>query len=96
MSYPTPPRAPKTPDERVAGEVRAAMARHRVTGYQLAEALGMGRQSIQRRLDGKTPWRAGELIAAAVVLQVSPSTFTDVLAETQPAQSHPEPLAPTG
>lgn len=62
----------------MAGEVRAAMARQRVTGYQLAEQLGMGRQSMWRRLDGKTPWRAGELIAAAALLDVPPATFLDV------------------
>jgi transcriptional regulator with XRE-family HTH domain len=83
MSAVTPPPPAPSPDEALLAEVRACMARRRVTGRDLANGLGMGRQSMQRRLTGEVPFRIGELIAIAVLLDVPVSTFTDVMSSAQ-------------
>jgi transcriptional regulator with XRE-family HTH domain len=44
-----------------ARAVRAEAARAGVTGNELAEALGMSRSALQRRLDGRVDWTISEL-----------------------------------
>lgn len=79
MSAPTPSPAAAAAEEAMLAEIRACMARRRVTGRDLAAELGMGRQSMQRRLAGDVPLSVPELIAIAAVLDVPVSTFTDVM-----------------
>jgi len=61
-------------DAAVAGEIRAAAARQRVTQVELAEALRdrLGvehdQTAISRRMRGETPWTIGELIAVCDAL----------------------------
>jgi transcriptional regulator with XRE-family HTH domain len=54
----------------VAGEVRAAMARRRISQTALAEALGMSQAAISRRLTGTIPFDVAELSAIATILGV--------------------------
>lgn len=56
-------------------EIRASMARQQRTRSEVAKALGIGRGAVQRRLAGDVPFRAGELTALAVYLDVPVSTF---------------------
>lgn len=55
----------------VAGEVRAAMARRKVTQAQLATALGMAQPTVSQKLAGHSPWTVDELGAAAAFLGTS-------------------------
>jgi len=54
----------------VAGEVRAAMARRRISQTALADALGMSQAAISRRLTGALPFDVAELSAIAEILDV--------------------------
>lgn len=56
--------------ERVAAEVRAAAARRRMSGAQLADRLGMSQMAMSRRMSGRMPFRVDELAALAAVLEV--------------------------
>jgi transcriptional regulator with XRE-family HTH domain len=56
--------------EYVAGEVRAEMARQRVSQRQLAAQLGLSQVQIQRRLAGRIEFRPSELDRAAELLGV--------------------------
>jgi transcriptional regulator with XRE-family HTH domain len=42
--------------DRVAEEVRAMMGRRRITGAELARAIGVPQASLQRRLAGRYPF----------------------------------------
>jgi len=55
---------------RVAGEVRAAMARRGVSQTALAGALGMSQAAVSRRLRGAIPLDVKELAAIAEILSV--------------------------
>lgn len=59
-----------THSERVAGAVRAEMARRRVTQGQLAAHLGLSQVAVSRRVLGQTPFDVDELFAAAEFLNV--------------------------
>lgn len=59
----------------VATEVRAEMARKRMTQRELAEALGLPQPSISKRLLGKIPFDVAELEKAAEALGVPVSQF---------------------
>ena len=67
MSYPS--RA------ELAAEVRAEMARQRVTPSQLAEATGISRATLGRRLSGQLAFTVDELALISTHLQVAPSRF---------------------
>ncbi|HEX5347880.1 MAG TPA: helix-turn-helix transcriptional regulator [Pseudonocardiaceae bacterium] len=53
--------------EDVATAVRMELARRRMTGKALAESIGMGQRSISKRLVGKVPFKADELLRIADV-----------------------------
>ena len=56
--------------ETVAAEVRAALARDGRKAAALAEATGISRTSLSRKLRGLTPFYVEELIAIASALDV--------------------------
>lgn len=56
--------------QRVAGEVRAELARQRITGAALAAELDMSHMSVSRRLRGRQPFTVTELAAVARTLHV--------------------------
>lgn len=64
------PRVRQTPAQRIAGEVRAELARKLRTQQQLAEALGLTQQATSRRLRGEVPFSGAELMLAADFLDV--------------------------
>ena len=55
----------------VSGNVRAEMARRRVTQKDLSEALGIAQTQISKRLNGHSEWRVNDLPPVAEVLGVS-------------------------
>jgi transcriptional regulator with XRE-family HTH domain len=61
--------------ERVAGEVRAEMARRRISGRRVARELGWTVNYAHRRFSGETPLDVNDLAAIAAVLDVPISTF---------------------
>lgn len=63
---------------RVAGEVRALLARRQLSGKQLAARLGISQFSVSRRLRGQVPFSIDELAVAAEFLGVE---LGDLLAE---------------
>lgn len=54
--------------ERVAANVRAELARRRVTQTQLASVLGIPQPAVSRRLGGKVPFSIDELADLAAYL----------------------------
>lgn len=62
--------APHEIQEQVAAEVRAEMARQRLTLRDVAGKIGMVHTSLHRRLTGKIPFDVGELARMADVLNV--------------------------
>lgn len=72
MNYPT-----STRSAQIAAEVRAEMARKRVTGTTLAEATGMSQPTLSRRLSGAIAFDIDELHEVAGVLGL---TVTELLA----------------
>lgn len=60
---------------RIAGGVRAELARQSKTQRDVAEILGLPQQSVQLRLKGKRPFRAEELAALASALGVPVARF---------------------
>lgn len=67
---------PNTPTtERVAGEIRAEMARQRKTMTELADALGISYATLNRRLSAQS-FRLDELETIAAYLD---TTVTDLL-----------------
>ena len=63
------------PHEAVAGEVRAALARRRISARQAAREIGWKPAYIWRRLDGRTPLDVNDLVALAELLDVPVTTF---------------------
>jgi transcriptional regulator with XRE-family HTH domain len=60
----------ETPTYHVATEIRAAMARKRVTQTALAALIGMPVYSLARRLSNQAPLTVDELAAIAAALDV--------------------------
>jgi len=60
-----------TTTEYVAGEVRAAMARKRVTVTDLAEATGVSRRHMTRLLNGQATLDVEQLARISQALDVS-------------------------
>lgn len=56
--------------ERVAGEVRAHMARQRCTAAKLSTELGIPKATLSRKLNGKTPFLVDELMSIGDVLGI--------------------------
>lgn len=59
----------------VAAEVRAHMARRRITQVQLAEILGIKQVSVSERLRGKTPFRLEEIQIIADAFGIHPAAL---------------------
>jgi len=59
-----------SPAQRVAAEVRAAMARNRVSQEAVARALGVSQTAVSRRLSGVVPFDINELECVAQFLGV--------------------------
>lgn len=65
----------RSPHEVVADEVRAALARRRISGRAAARELGWTSDYIHRRLDGRTALDANDLVALARLLDVPVASF---------------------
>lgn len=59
--------------EKVAEEVRALLARHRLSASELARRLGMTQRYISRRLTGETAFDVDDLERIAGILNVEVS-----------------------
>lgn len=70
----TPPKLEA--DALVAGEIRAELARQRITHSALAERLGVSRAYLSRRLNGDTPLSIPDVAAIAQILNVSIAQLT--------------------
>lgn len=58
--------------ERTAGTVRAEMARRKISGRKLGEAMGWSLGTTHRRLNGQTPITVDELHRIADFLDLPP------------------------
>ena len=54
----------------VAAEIRAEMARQQVSQQHIADALGVSRQAVSRRITGEVPWDIAEMSKVAAALGV--------------------------
>ena len=68
--------------EAIAAEVRAVAARKGLRQGDLADAIGVSRQAVSRKLAGAAPITVEELLRIAAVLEVSPG---DLLPRPIPA-----------
>lgn len=59
----------------VAGNVRAEVARARISQTQLAEALGHNQQWVNRRMLGGVEWTASDLLSIADLLGIHPAVL---------------------
>ena len=57
-------------NESVTAEIRAELGRRRMSGRQLAAALGWSQQHLSRRMTGAVPWSTDEIEHAAEALGV--------------------------
>jgi len=63
------------PHERVAEEVRAVLARKRISGRHAARDLGWKPGYMHRRLSGEAPFDVNDLAALAGLLEVPITVF---------------------
>lgn len=68
----------RTAAQRTAANVRAEMARKRITQIKLAESVGWSQGAVSRRLSGRVPFNIEELARVAEILGV---TVADLVAE---------------
>lgn len=62
---------PHTPtSERIASNVRAEMARRRITQTEIAKKAGIPQSGLSRRLVGSTPFTVNEIERIAEVLDI--------------------------
>jgi transcriptional regulator with XRE-family HTH domain len=66
---------PLKPHQAVAAEVRAEMARKKVSQQEVARRLGVAQQTISRRITGEIPFDVAELAKIAEILGVPLSHF---------------------
>jgi hypothetical protein len=91
MSDPYRPRA-MTPDELIAAEVRAEMARQRITQKQMArDVFGTYPQFVHARVTGQVPFGAWELVRVADYLEVDVVVFLNA-----PKRQNPGPTISPG
>lgn len=62
----------------MADNVRAALARRRMTQGVAAEHLGISRDALSKRMNGKTPFDVAELERLSEVLDVPYSQLVEV------------------
>lgn len=67
--------ANQTPSEGLLGEIRAQLARRQLHAQDLADACGIARSTMYRKLRGEVPLTVPELVRVADFLGVSPSTL---------------------
>jgi len=72
---------PATYNMSVASEIRAEMARQRVSQTTLAKRLGWSQPFLSRRLCGEVAWDADTIEAVAGALDVPIGQFTAVPTE---------------
>lgn len=65
----------QSPTTFVSANVRAEMARRRITQQQVAEALGLKQGSVSKRLNGRVPWDVNEVSTVADLLGVPVSAL---------------------
>lgn len=65
----------ETLSQHVAAEVRAAMARRRVSQSGLAAELGIAQSGLSRRLNGQVPFDIDELEKLSTFLEVPVGTL---------------------
>lgn len=63
----------------IAASLRAEMARHRVSGRALADALGHNPQWVQHRTSGRVPLTSDDIRPIASALGVTPNELADRL-----------------
>lgn len=63
-------------DQAVASEVRAEMARQKITATDLASKIGMVRATLSDRINGHIAFSAGELVSVAGALGITASDLT--------------------
>lgn len=73
LSAEAPPRLPLK--DRVAGEIRAYMARRNISQSKLAPILGWSQQYLSRRLTGAVPFDVSDLDQLARVFEVPVEHF---------------------
>jgi transcriptional regulator with XRE-family HTH domain len=59
----------------IAAEVRAMLARKRITVREAARRLGVNQAWLNRRVNGQIPFDAGELLVVADLLDTPVETF---------------------
>lgn len=67
----------------IAGEVRASIARKRLSGSEIARQLGVEQTWFSRRYSGRVPWTAAEL---QLVMDIIDEDITRVFAAGQAAR----------
>jgi transcriptional regulator with XRE-family HTH domain len=67
-----------TPHEAVAAEVRAGLARQKLSGVRAARKLGWTQNYISRRLSGSVPFDVTDLVAIAELLDIPVTRFFEV------------------
>lgn len=71
--------------ERVAGEIRAIMARKRITASVLSAEVGVPAATLSRKLTGKTGITVDELLAISAALDVSAADLLRAATEIEAA-----------
>ena len=80
-------------NERVAAEIRAEMARQRISIRRIALMMQEPASTVARKLRGATPLQVDEVEAFAAVLSVS---VMELVARAYTSAREPEPQPPTG
>lgn len=78
----------------VAAEVRAEMARQRISQSRVRLALGLSQSAMSRRITGELPFDVGELAALAELLGVPPARFFPASGHSPPAPRDPALVTP--
>ncbi len=81
-----------SPSDHVAAEVRAHLARQRISGRRAAIMLGWTAPYLSRRLTGEIPFDVNDLVKVADLLGLPPAAFFDnrpapVYATLSPAET---------
>ena len=61
----------------LSDNVRAEMARHRITQTELAQALELSQSAVSRRLKGESEWTASEVMRLAQLFGIDPGRLFD-------------------
>lgn len=69
----TTPDRPAPLRDRVAEEIRVALARHRVSGAELARKLGVSQAYVWRRMSGDLPFTLDDVERIAEALDMEPN-----------------------